>query len=248
MLRLTAGVVCALLAATSHAQSTAEKLAAAMAAEDRPAGDVARDANRQPIETLAFFGFEDDMRVLELIPGGGWYTRLLAPTLADEGTLYVAIGTGRVEERLMSQPGFEGIKVLNPDVEFERTEPYRRNRANKPYSFGVSDLDMVLTFRNLHNFTAEARGYMNKAAFDALKPGGIYGVVDHTARHNEPVNAPNRRRLDPVLAIDEIVAVGFEYVGSSNVHYRPNDDLTKEVGDESVAGKTDRFTLKFRKP
>lgn len=116
------------------------------------------------------------------------------------------------------------------------------------FSLGVTDADLVLTFRNLHNFTAPARAHLNRAVFNALKSGGLYGVVDHTRRHNEPDNSENWRRMDPVLAIKEIQAAGFALVDYSDVHYRPDDELRYEVGRKSVTGNTDRFTLLFRKP
>ena len=113
---------------------------------------------------------------------------------------------------------------------------------------GVQNADMVLTFRNYHNFAAEGRAAMNKAAFEALKSGGIYAVVDHTRRHMEADDNENRRRMDPVLAIKEIQAVGFELVDYAVLHFRPDDELRYEVGRKTVTGNTDRFTLKFRKP
>ena len=107
---------------------------------------------------------------------------------------------------------------------------------------------MVLTFRNYHNFGPEGRAAMNKAVFEALKPGGIYAVVDHTRRHMEVDNNENRRRVDPVLAIKEIQAAGFELVDFATLHFRLDDELRFEVGRSTVTGNTDRFTLKFRKP
>ncbi len=231
------------LFADHHGGSAIE---AAMAATDRPAADKARDANRKPVETLAFFGLQPDMRVLELIPGGGWYTRLLAPVLAEKGQLYAAIGTGNLVENA-SEPVFSTVEVLDIDIEVTRTEPHRLIDTNA-YSFGITDLDMVLTFRNQHNFTAQGRKHMNQAVFDALASGGIYGVVDHTARHMEPISADTRRRLDPVVVIKEMIDVGFEFDGFATLHAKPGDDLTLEVGDDRVSGATDRFTLKFRKP
>jgi predicted methyltransferase len=109
-------------------------------------------------------------------------------------------------------------------------------------------MDMVLTFRNYHNFDAEGRTAMNKASFDALKSGGVYAVVDHTRRHMEDDTPENRRRIDPVLAIKEIEAAGFEFVDYSDLHYRADDELRFEVGRKSVTGNTDRWTLKFVKP
>src|SRR5210317_1332773 len=88
------------------------KLKAAMQADVRSAEEVERDANRKPVETLEFFGLRDDMKVVELLPGGGWYTKLLAPVLAENGEFFVALGTGRVSENLLNQPGFDQVKVV----------------------------------------------------------------------------------------------------------------------------------------
>jgi predicted methyltransferase len=223
------------------------KVEAAMAAEGRPEADIARDANRMPLRTLKFFGLEDDMRVLELIPGGGWYTRILAPVLAENGQLYVALGTRRVSENIAPLPGFENIEILETSDNMRRP-PGERLYAMDEFEFGVEDLDMVLTFRNVHNFGEEGRMMMHQQAFEALKSGGIYGIVDHTRRHMEPDSNENRRRIDPVLVIKEVQAAGFEFVDYSTLHYRADDELEYEVGRRSVSGNTDRFTFKFRKP
>ncbi len=223
------------------------KVEAAMTAEGRPEADIARDRNRMPLRTLQFLGLEDDMRVLELLPGGGWYTRILAPVLAENGQLYVAIGTGRVRDNIATLPGFENIEILETEDNLRRP-PGARLYVMDEFDFGVSDLDMVLTFRNVHNFGEEGRMMMHRQAFAALKSGGIYGVVDHTQRHMEPDNNENRRRIDPVLVIKEAQAAGFEFVDYSNLHYRADDELIYEVGRRSVSGNTDRFTFKFRKP
>jgi predicted methyltransferase len=223
------------------------KVEAALAAEGRPANDVARDANRRPLATLKFFGLEDDMRVLELLPGGGWYTRILAPVLAENGQLYVALGTGNVEENIAPLPGFEKIEILETTANLRRP-PGSRHYVMDDFEFGVSDLDMVLTFRNVHNFGEEGRMMMHRQSFDALKSGGVYGVVDHTRRHMERDDNENRRRIDPVLVIKEVQAAGFEFVDYSDLHFRADDELEYEVGRRSVSGNTDRFTFLFRKP
>ncbi|WP_019603841.1 class I SAM-dependent methyltransferase [Teredinibacter turnerae] len=228
--------------------ATVKALNKAMAAKSRPEKDTARDANRLPVETLSFFGFNRGMTVVELIPGGGWYTRLLAPTLRDKGKLYVAYGTGYLEKQgVLKQKGFDKVSLIAPESKVYRPENAPRYVLENA-DLGIKDADMVLTFRNYHNFGAEGRKAMNDAAFEALKSGGIYGVVDHTRRHMEPNSDANRRRIDPVLAIKEIEAAGFEFVDYSPLHYRPKDDTTLEVGDASVTGHTDRWTLKFRKP
>jgi len=223
------------------------KIKEAMAADIRSEADLARDRNRKPAETLAFFQLSDDMRVLELVPGGGWYTKLLAPVLRENGELYVAIGTNNVQQNLVPQTGFDHIKVIDIGVEMERTGPFRTNFIPS-FEFGISDVDLAVTFRNMHNFTPEGRENMNAAVFSALKSGGLYGVIDHTLRHMEPMTRENRRRADVVQIIREAQAAGFELVDYSDLHYRPDDELRFEVGRATVTGNTDRFTLLFRKP
>ncbi len=223
------------------------KIKEAMAADIRSEADLARDRNRKPVETLAFFQLSDGMRVLELVPGGGWYTKLLAPVLRENGELYVAIGTNNVQQNLVPQPGFDHIKVIDIGVELERTGPFRTNFIPS-FEFGISDVDLAVTFRNVHNFTPEGRENMNAAVFAALKSGGLYGVIDHTLRHMEPMTRENRRRADVVQIIREAQAAGFELVDYSDLHYRPDDELRFEVGRATVTGNTDRFTLLFRKP
>jgi len=222
------------------------KLKAAMASDVRTAAEIDRDANRKPIDTLEFFGLRDDMKVVELLPGGGWYTKLLAPVLAEKGEFYVALGTRGVKESLLGQDGFSHVGVLAEDANIYRPEG-SPNYVIENAALGVTDADIVFTFRNYHNFGPEGRAAMNAAVYDALKPGGIYAVVDHDRRHMEPDNPENRRRIDPVLAIREIQAAGFELVDFSDLHYRPDDELRYEVGRKTVTGNTDRFTLKFRK-
>lgn len=224
-----------------------QKLEIAMKSDIRTQADIDRDRNRKPVETLMFFGIEDDMSVVELIPGGGWYTKLLVPLLAEKGNYYGAIGTTRIERDLSNAPGFERMNVIAKDAKLARPEGSRFYTLEAS-TLGVTDVDMVLTFRNYHNFDEEGRAAMNQIAFDALKPGGIYGVVDHTARHMEPMTDSNRRRFDPVKAIKEIQAAGFELVDFSTLHYREDDELEYEVGARSVSGNTDRWTLKFVKP
>ena len=224
-----------------------EKMAAAMADPSRPEADRARDANRLPVETLAFFRFRDDLKVLELFPGNGWYTQLLAPVLAERGKLFLALGTGRVARAMEDSAVLGTAEILEVGAELEATSRQGIYHLG-PLSFWQDDLDLVLTFRNLHNLDAEGRDNLNAAVFEALRPGGLYGVVDHTRRHMEPDSRANVRRVDPVAAIAETLLAGFEFVAYSDLHYRPGDDLGLEVGDERVSGRTDRFTLLFRKP
>ncbi len=227
-------------------KTTEDKLISAMESSIRTDKEKQRDGNRRPISTLKFFGLRDDMKVVELIPGGGWYTKLLAPTLKEKGDFAVAYGTSRIEKSLLNTDDFKKVKVLA-----KNNKMFRKDGA-RFYSIENTDLDtkkadMVLTFRNYHNFDFEGRKAMNDAAFKALKKGGIYGVVDHTRRHMQGDNDENRRRFDPVLAIKEIQDAGFKLVDYSTLHYRLDDELRYEVGRKTVTGNTDRFTLKFVK-
>lgn len=226
--------------------ATREKIEAALTDASRPEKDVARDKNRRPIETLMFFGLRDDMKIVELIPGGGWYTRILAPVMRDKGDFSIAYGTGRVEENLLREDGFDKVVVLAKDAKFHRPEGARLYTLEDA-EINAREADMVLTFRNYHNFDKAGRMAMNDAAYQALKQGGIYAVVDHTRRHMEEDSSENRRRFDPVKAIKEIQSAGFELEDYAILHARPDDELRYEVGRKTVTGNTDRWTLKFRK-
>jgi len=214
-----------------------ENIKQAMSSDIRSDKDKARDRNRKPVETLKFFGIKDDMKVLELVPGGGWYTKLLAPALRDKGQFYLSLGTKRLKDSLLKKEPFDKVKLVgSEDFKFENL------------NFKVDDLDAVLTFRNYHNFDEAERVSVNKAAFKALKPGGVYGVVDHTRRHMQKKNDENGRRVDPVFAIKEIQQAGFVLVDYSTLHYKADDALRFEVGRKTVRGNSDRFTLLFKKP
>lgn len=207
----------------------------------------ARDANRLPEETLGFMRLSDDMRVLELFPGTGWYTKLLGPVLAERGKLYLALSTGRVTDLVSGAPELSKVEILDANPSMPATG-VRGVFDLEEFSFWVEDIDLVVTFRNAHNLTPAGRVNLNAAVWEALKPGGLYGIIDHSRRHMEPSAGHNHRRVDPVRLIHELTEAGFEFVAWSDLHYRPVDDLTLEVGDARVRGRTDRFTFLFRKP
>jgi predicted methyltransferase len=225
-----------------------EKIAAAMNSDIRTAAEKERDQERKPRQTLEFFGLKDDMRVVELVPAGGWYTKIIAPVVAEKGELYVALGTTRLEPVLKSTPALAKVKVAPTNAKMSPVAGKMGFFDLGEFDLGVKDADVVLTFRNYHNFSASARANLNKAVFNALKSGGHYGILDHTRRHNEPETAENWRRMDPVLVIKEVQAAGFVLEDFSALHFTPDDELRYEVGRKSVAGNTDRFALRFRKP
>ena len=248
MFRLSLVILGILISNVSFAQSNAidDKINAALASEIRTAAEKARDRNRKPLETLNFFQLKDDMRVLELVPSGGWYTKLLAPTLKDNGEYYVAVWTDRLKVGLLSEDGFEHVNVvdgINPS-----SSGVGRLNTIKSFSLGLSNLDLVVTFRNMHNFDVAGRNAINQATFDALKSGGLYGVIDHTRRHMQPMTNEVWRRADPIQITKELLDIGFELEAYNDLHYRPDDELRYEVGRKSVTGNPDRFTMLFKKP
>jgi len=223
-----------------------QRVIEAMQGEIRTAEERARDANRMPAEVLEFFGMREDMRVIEILPAGGWYTKILAPVLRDEGKLYVTHPPGFYADAFQSVaelPGLDRIEEIGWGASGGSGGLFGPSGH-----WDVEPVDLVLTFRNYHNFSVDDRMAVNTSSFDALKPGGLYGIVDHTRRHMEPTNRENGRRVDPVVVIKEVEAAGFEFVDFTDLLYRPTDALAYEVGNPEVSGATDRFTLLFRKP
>ncbi len=243
---LTSGVAIAQMD-DKKADPMSAKIKLAMKSETRTDKERDRDRNRLPVHTLKFLGVKEDMRVLELIPGRGWYTRLLGAALQEKGQLYVGVHTDRLKGILADDPALSKVKVVAKDAKLKYNKTEELYDLTNP-AYGVDNLDAVLTFRNYHNLSFKGRMAMNKEAFAALKPGGIYGVVDHTRRHMQSNNDENGRRVDPVMAIKEIQDSGFEFIDYSNLHYRADDELRYEVGRKTVTGNTDRFTFLFKKP
>jgi predicted methyltransferase len=249
---LLAILLCVASGPAPHAQPAnptpfQQRVLEAMQGEIRTPEERARDVNRLPAEILEFFRMRDDMRVIEVLPAGGWFTKILAPVLAENGKLYVTHPVGFYADafqRVANLPGLEKVEEIG----------WGASASGSGGPFGpsgrwdVAPVDMAVTFRNYHNFSPADRAAVNRSTFDALKAGGYYGIVDHTRRHNEPDSRENARRVDPVLVIKEVQDAGFEFVDFSNLYYRPNDALELEVADPAVNDRTDRIALLFRKP
>ena len=118
-------ILAAGLPAIAQGGEIEEKVNAAMAADVRGESDTSRDRNRRPLETLQFFGLNDDMKVVELLPGGGWYTKILAPVLADNGELVVSVGTSYVKDNVLNQPGFDKVVITGEDAKIYRKDEDR---------------------------------------------------------------------------------------------------------------------------
>ncbi|HTC53882.1 MAG TPA: hypothetical protein VK700_18255 [Steroidobacteraceae bacterium] len=242
------------------------KLQAAIDSSFRPAADKARDPYRHPLQTLTFFGLKPNMTVVELWPFGGWYTEILAPYLHDRGTLYAAAmdpdSTSAEDKQYNSE--FEAMLAAHPQVYDKVKMTVLAKGKMQIAPDGTADL--VVTFRNIHNWVwAGMEKEVMAAAFRALKPGGILGVVEH--RNNDPTfmpKTPGQAYVGEQYAIDLIQSAGFRLLGQSNINRNPKDtkDYPKGVwtlppsyaeGDKDRAryaaiGESDRFTLKFIKP
>lgn len=245
-----------------HAAKTGDAIAAAVAASTRTPANLARDQYRHPAETLAFFGVKPGDTVVELWPGGGWYSEILAPLAkAGGGTLYVAAPWERGLNR------FKAKQAENADVYGAVKLAEFPNAGTNPKVPDAS-ADVVLTFRNVHNWRfdgADNTANAFKQIFAMLKPGGTLGVVEH--RLNESDDAAKEEKSgymkeSSIIAFAE--AAGFKLAGKSELNANPKDtkDYPKGVwtlppslaeGDTDRAkyvaiGESDRMTLKFVKP
>ncbi|MEW6991050.1 class I SAM-dependent methyltransferase [Colwelliaceae bacterium 6441] len=239
----------ALFASTAYANITPlqKNIKEVLQMEHRTDADKKRDRNRSPVEALAFFGLEQNMKVIEFAPGAGWYTKILAPLLEENGELHLAYKSEWLAgmDPLLAKKGFGSAVKLPIELEWNNIE-YKYDLGN--LSFGMTDADMVLNIREYHNFNLADKTKLNNEAFKSLKPGGTYVIVDHSRRHMQPETRELARREDPVKVILEVQAAGFVLDKSSDMFYRPDDELRFEVGRKTVTGNTDRFTLVFKKP
>jgi predicted methyltransferase len=272
----TAAAALACLAALSAAAAeppvtdaaTLATLDKVLAGDHRSEQDRARDKYRHPKETLQFFGFRQDMAVMEVSPGGaGWYTEVLAPALRDHGTYYAAAWDPNAtsEYAKTNSKKYADKLAARPDVyDHAKVTALQAPNALKPVPDGT--VDMVLTFRNIHGWMGnDSADAMFKAMYDALKPGGILGVVEHRAKADKPQDPKAKSgyvREDYAIAMIE--KAGFELIGKSDVNANPKDTAdhpegvwtlppTLELGDTdrekyTAIGESDRFTLRFRKP
>jgi predicted methyltransferase len=233
----------------ASAASIPDNIVAAVADGSRPEADRQRDANRKPEQTLAFTGVKPGAQVAELLPGGGYFTRIFSKAVGSSGHVY-ALVPAPLAGAPADVPDFAArVKVIAADPNYANVsvvvEPFSELKVPVP-------VDLVWTSQNyhdLHNLPGLDLGVFNKLVFGDLKPGGVYLILDHRAEAGSGSrDTKTLHRIDPETVKKEVVAAGFVFVGSSNLLERPTDPHTLKVFDPAVRGRTDQFILKFRKP
>ena len=241
---------------------------AAIAGSHRPDSNRARDVYRHPKETLQFFGLRPDASVVEVWPGAGWYTQILAPLLRERGKYYAAhFHVDEKSPRYMgpAREAFEKSLAARPDL-YGRVVVTSLDASRHVDIAPRGSADLVLTFRNVHNWSAaKTDEAMFRAFFDALKPGGVLGVVEHRANEGTSLDQMIKSGYMTeayVIALAE--KAGFKFAARSEINANPKDTKdhprgvwtlppTFRLGDQdrqkyAAIGESDRMTLKFVKP
>jgi predicted methyltransferase len=240
---ITTAIAAALLAssgvayANNHAGAAAA-IAAAVTDERRPEADVARDPLRKPAEIAHFAGVEPGMVIAEIAPGGGYYTRVLAATVGPEGKIYALMPSF-----FASRPG--GLDAINAlaaeygNVEVVVVQGY--DALNLPEA-----VDLVWTTENYHDLANGNIDDVNGAAMNALKPGGIYFVEDHSAPGTGLSATSTIHRIDPMAVIGQVTSAGFVLEATSDLLLNPDDP--RDVNPREAQPTSEKFALRFRKP
>jgi len=240
---------------------SSDSLKKAITSEYRDPNNILRDEYRNPYETLTFFGIEPSMKVVELSPGGGWYTEILANYLNDSGELiaahfdensnnnYLKKSRKKFEKKMNSISVYENVKIVN-----------LTSKLSTPQS-----VDAVLTFRNLHNWLGPTMDSIFANSFKVLKPGGIFGVVEHRAEEGTSIEKMKKSGyVTEEHAIEIAKKHGFVLISKSEINSNPKDSKNyekgvwtlppsfrlkeKNKGKYLAIGESDRMTLLFKKP
>jgi len=241
----TAGAIASLVACSTLADPTGTETQAALNAPERSAEHKARDSNRRPADVIAFSGIKRGDKIVEIAPASGYYTALLSHVVGPTGHVY-GIGPERIFDVFAN--------ARNTFPEYAVKDP----RANVSYSTarldevvlpeGMDQVWMVLYYHDTY-WTGENRTEMNKRFYDALRPGGVYYVIDHVGpTDTEDDITKTLHRLDTRHALSEIQAAGFRLDAESVILRNADDPRDVSVFDETWRGRTDRVVWKFEKP
>lgn len=222
----------------------------AVAEATRPDADRERDALRKPGESIAFAGIKAGDKVLEIMPGGGYFTRIFSKAVGERGVVYALPPGPRPNAPAGAPDPAAGVKAIAADPGYRNVrvgvlDPGNGKAADEP-------VDVVWTSLNYHDLArrpdAEVTA-LNKMAFDALKPGGVYIVIDHASAPGAGKTATQTlHRIDPEAVKKDVTSVGFKFDGESKVLRNEKDPHDWEVHDPNRRGQTDQFMLKFSKP
>jgi predicted methyltransferase len=237
------------LAAAATSSTVPAFLAAAIADPNRPAADVARDADRKPAETLMFTGLAPGQKVAELLPGAGYFTRIMSKAVGASGHIYALVPAPRPDAPPNSPDFAARVKAIAADPAYSNVsvivEPFGELKTPE-------HVDLIWTSQNyhdLHNLPGLDLVVFNQMVFEALKPGGTYLVLDHATEPGAgATQTATLHRIDPQTVKTEVLAAGFVYDGQSDVLRQPGDPHTAKVFDPSIRGRTDQFILTFKKP
>jgi predicted methyltransferase len=245
MRALAIALVLATAATPLAAAPKPDRFTAAVAKPDRPAADVALDAGRKPAEVLRFMKLTPGMKVLDFLTGTGYYAEIMAGIVGPKGqVLAYAPATYNAEK---TNAAFAAMAPRARNVKLVNVPPLAPN-----------SLDMIFTNLNYHDLYFESVEYkiprtdpdvVLKSMFAALKPGGIFALIDHVGPAGDTRAVVDKvHRIDPATVKADFARAGFVLDGESSLLRVPGDDYTKNVFDPAVRGKTDRMVLRFRKP
>ena len=248
-LSLTGAAAALLMATAVPAAHVSHAIRDAVADPARPEADREQDAERKPAETLAFAGVRPGMQVGELIPGAGYYTRLLSAVVGPKGKVYALVNQKRPDAPPDAPDPAARLAPITSDAHYANVSVITVRLATIQMP---SDLDLVWTSRNYHDFHNVkdlSVADLDRAVYASLKPGGVYLVLDHAAAPGSGLrDTSTLHRIDEAAVKQEVESAGFKFDAESPVLRNKTDDHTQKVFEASIKGKTDQFILRFVKP